>query len=40
MPVVIINMKDGDEMLLEFKGIDTIDELPAFLNASRLAREI
>lgn len=40
MPVVIINMKDGDEMLLELKGIDTIDELPAFLNASRLAREI
>lgn len=40
MPVVIINMKDGDEMLLEFKGIDTIDELPAFLNASRLEREI
>ena len=40
MPVVIFNMKDGDEMLLEFKGIDTIDELPAFLNASRLAREI
>lgn len=40
MPVVIINMKDGDEMLLEFKGIDTIGELPAFLNASRLEREI
>ena len=40
LPVVIVNMKDGDEMLLEFKGIDTIDELPAFLNASRLAREI
>ncbi|OOX79310.1 hypothetical protein [Snodgrassella alvi] len=40
LPIVIVNMKDGDEMLLEFKGIDTIDELPAFLNASRLAREI
>ena len=40
MPVVIVNMKDGDEMLLEFKGIDTVDELPAFLNASRLAGEI
>ena len=40
LPIVIVNMKDGDEMLLEFKGIDTIDELPAFLNASRLAGEI
>jgi len=40
LPVVIVNMKDGDEMLLEFKGIDTIGELPAFLNASRLAGEI
>ena len=40
LPVVIVNMKDGDEMLLEFKGINTIDELPAFLNASRLEREI
>lgn len=40
LPIVIVNMKDGDEMLLEFKGIDTIDELPAFLNASRMEREI
>ena len=40
LPIVIINMKDGDEMLLEFKGINTIDELPVVLNASRLAREI
>jgi len=37
---MISTMKDGDEMLLEFKGINTIDELPVVLNASRLAREI
>ncbi|PIT55022.1 hypothetical protein [Snodgrassella alvi] len=35
-PVVFMHMHDGDEMLLELKGIDSADQLPAFINATLL----
>ncbi|WP_239323666.1 hypothetical protein [Snodgrassella gandavensis] len=35
-PVVFTHMRDGDEMLLELKGIDSADQLPDFANATLL----
>jgi hypothetical protein len=35
-PIVFTHMHDGDEMLLELKGIDSADQLPAFINATLL----
>ncbi|PIT12160.1 hypothetical protein BGI32_10485 [Snodgrassella alvi] len=35
-PVVFAHMHDGDEMLLELKGIDSVDQLPVFANATLL----
>ncbi|PIT54739.1 hypothetical protein [Snodgrassella alvi] len=35
-PIVFTHMQDGDEMLLEVRGVDSADQLPAFINATLL----
>ncbi|PIT51418.1 hypothetical protein BHC48_03770 [Snodgrassella communis] len=36
LPILITNMQDGDELLLEIKGVDSINALPVLMNACKL----